>query len=325
MLDRDGDYWTIVPNRERHAYRIGDVPMGSREVTTVTIGKEDQHWSRALTLPSLVELTLHEPTHEQLAAIGELRSVKRLRVTHAKVKTIEFIRGLTAVEELVLEYVSGFTDLSPLQSLPRLRALHIENLRRVVDFSGLSGVENLRYLAINGTLDWKQPIDNFKFLRGLPMLEVLCLWQMITKQAYPALLPALSLKKLKKLKLHSSYLATAEYALLEEGLRGVEGAEWGPHHTVAYRYIALPPTDIRAHLPADVIRAKYPEVTVRFDGKREIEDPDSRWIEFTGKGERAVKLNSATAETRCREYVARYAALKQEARRLIDQRNGLDT
>jgi hypothetical protein len=29
LLDRDGGYWTIVPNRDRHAFRIGDVPAGS--------------------------------------------------------------------------------------------------------------------------------------------------------------------------------------------------------------------------------------------------------------------------------------------------------
>ena len=40
MLDREGGYWTIIPNRERHAYRIGDVPAGSREITVVTIGKD---------------------------------------------------------------------------------------------------------------------------------------------------------------------------------------------------------------------------------------------------------------------------------------------
>jgi hypothetical protein len=56
LLDRDGDYWTITPNRERHDYRIGAVPAGSVEVTIVTIGKHDEHWSRALTLPNLEEL-----------------------------------------------------------------------------------------------------------------------------------------------------------------------------------------------------------------------------------------------------------------------------
>jgi Leucine-rich repeat (LRR) protein len=139
------------------------VPSGSKEVTIVTTRKEDENWSRALTLPNLEELTLHDPTHEQLGAIGELHSLKRLRITHARPRSIGFIESMRGVEELVLEYVSGFSDLSPLRRLKRLRALHIENLRRVSNFSGLSGIDSLRYLAINGTLDWKQPIESLSF------------------------------------------------------------------------------------------------------------------------------------------------------------------
>lgn len=228
MLDREGGYWTITPNRERYAYRIGDVPEGSREITVVTIGAPDVSWKRVLTLPNLEELTLHEPTEGQLESVSELRSVKRLRVTHARPRTIDFIGSMVGIEELVLEYVSGFTDLSPLRSLERLRALHIENLRRVTSFDGLSGLESLQYLAIRGTLDWKQPIDDFEFLCKLPSLEVLSLWQVINKTPYPAMLPALGLESLKRLRIHGSYLAAEEYALLEEGLQGVEGADWGP-------------------------------------------------------------------------------------------------
>ena len=84
FLDREGGYWTTIPNVERYAYRIGDVPSGSKEVTIVTIGKEDENWARALTLPNLEELTLHEPTPEQLGAIGGPHSLKRLRITHAR-------------------------------------------------------------------------------------------------------------------------------------------------------------------------------------------------------------------------------------------------
>ena len=47
------------------------------------------------------------------------------------------------------------------------------NLRRVSDFGVLSGITRIQYLSIYGTLDWKQPISDFEFLRGLPSLEVL--------------------------------------------------------------------------------------------------------------------------------------------------------
>ena len=321
LLDRDGGYWTVIPNRERYAYRIGDVPEGSPEITIVTFGKDEEHWKRALTLPNLEELTLHAPTQEQLLAVRALRSIKRLRVTHARPKTIDFISSMRELEEVVLEYVSGFSDLSPLGKLKHLRALHMENLRRVSDFGGLGGATNVKYLAINGTVDWQQPIDNFNFLRGLPQLEVFALWEVKCRAPYPATLPALSLGRLKKLRLHGSYLATEEYALLEEGLKGIEGATWGPYATRAGRQIELPRNDLRAHLPLEVIRARHPEVSVRYDGKREIDDPDSRWFEFTGRAAGRVKCSSPAAEARCQEQSERYECMKKRARALIDRKS----
>lgn len=157
-LDREGDYWTVVPNQERYAYRIGDTPVGSEQIKIATIGSADESWRNVFTFPALEELTLHEPSHEQLLAISELSILKRLRITHARPKAIDFISSLPDLEELVLEYVSGFSDLAPLRSLTKLRSLHLENLRRVHDFSGLSGISSLKYLSIDGTLDWKQPI-----------------------------------------------------------------------------------------------------------------------------------------------------------------------
>ena len=227
------------------------------------------------------------------------------------------------VEELVLEYVSGFNDLSPLQSLKRLRSLHLENLRRVQSFGGLSGIDSLRYLAIYGTLDWKQPIEGFEFLRGLPSLEVLAFWEVINKQSFPAVLPFLNLKNLKRLRLHGSYLAAEEYALLEEGLKGVEGATWGPYRTEAFQRIELSVTDIRAHLSKEALALSHPEVIVEYDGKRTIADPSSRWIESTGKRGGRIRCGSANAEAKAREYEKRYDEMKKAARRLIAEQHAV--
>jgi len=114
------------------------------------------------------------------------------------------------LEELILEYVSGFSDLSPLSKLKKIKSLHFENLRKVKNFSGLSGIESLKYLYINGTLDWKQPIEDFEFLKGLPNLEVLALIQVINKTPFPAFKPVLNLKRLQKIKLISNMFATRE-------------------------------------------------------------------------------------------------------------------
>jgi hypothetical protein len=322
FLDREGSYWTIVPNRERYAHRIDDVPEASADVTILTISKDDPNWQRVLAFPHLVELTLHEPSAEQLAAIGALPSVQRLRITHARPKTLDFIRPMHALQELVLEYVSGFSDLSPLGALPNLRAVHMENLRRVSSFSGLSGSTSLKYLAIHGTTDWEQPIEDFEFLRGLPQLEVLALWQVKCRAPYPALLPAVHLRQLKKLNVHRSYLPTDEYALLEEALAGVEGVGWGPCGTVARSEIPLPASDPRARLSDDVIRSDHPEVVLHYTGRRFIGDPASQWFEFTGRGAGRVKCSSASAEAKRLEKSQRYEAMRLQARALVAQERG---
>jgi hypothetical protein len=283
LLDREGDYWTIVPNRERYAYFIGNTPAGSPEVRVATIGAEDAAWRNIFSFPHLEELTLHGPTSEQLLAIAELSRLKRLRITHARPKDLGFLARLSQVEELVLEYVSGLSDLSPLRSLTKLKSLHLENLRRVKDFGGLHGITSLRYLAIDGTLDWKQPIGDLEFLRGLPNLEVLVFGFIISLAPFPAVRPILSLPNLKRLKLPLNLLDVREYALLEVGLSGVPGAHWGPFWRL------------------------------------ESSSGREAWFEFTGKGAGRVKCGSANADQKCAEYSAKYEQLKAEVQSLAAQ------
>jgi hypothetical protein len=317
MLDRDGDYWTVVPNRERYLYSIEDVPSGSSEIVTATIGKETPRWEVMWSLPNLEEVTLHEPSIEQLLRISELTKIRRLRITHARPKNIEFLSTLRNIEELVLEYVSGFSDLSPLRGLKRLKSLHIENVRRVSDFGGLSGIASLRYLSIRGTLDWKQPISNFEFLKGLQNLEVLSFWQVTNQTTYPALLPALELKKLKRIHAVWDTFPTSEFALLSEIFRGVEGADWGPYRRWANSTIPLPSDDIRFHLPDELIRKNHPEVIINFKGEKFLLNPDDEWFEFTGRKAGRVKCQSPQSGKRCEEFAARFEAMREDARHLI--------
>jgi hypothetical protein len=280
LLDREGDYWTIVPNADRYAHQIDAVPAGSPEIVVATIGARDTAWRNIFTFPNLKELTLHEPSPEQWVAIAELSHLKRLRLTHARPKNLDFLPALANLEELVLEYVSGFSDLAPLRSLAWLRSLHLENLRRVHDFGGLAGIESLRYLSIQGTLDWKQPVDDFEFIRGLPNLEFLELWQFACKAPFPAALPLVGLKKLKRLKLTWNMLPTEEYALLEVGLPGVAGASWGPYTQFPY-------------------------------------SGDEQWFEFTGKGAGRAKCGLASSDRKCADFTQKYELLKKQAAKVL--------
>ena len=117
-------------------------------------------------------------------------------------------------------------SLTPLLKLTKLKSLHFENLRRVANFDGLKGLNSLRYLHIDGTLDWNQPIENFEFLKGLPNLEVFSLGFIISKTEFPAFLPILHLKSLKKIKIGRATFKTNEYAFLQVAIPNVEGCSW---------------------------------------------------------------------------------------------------
>lgn len=226
ILDRKGDYWTIVPNIERYAYSANKQITDKDSVKIITVTKHDKCWEQIFDLKNLEELTLHEPSNEQVGLIAGLDKLSRLRITHLRTENIKFITQFQNLEELVFEYVSGFSDLSPLTNLKKLKSLHLENLRRVTNFDGLRGLENLKYLHIDGTLDWKQPVENFNFLEGLPNLEVFSLGFITNKSDFPAFLSILKLIKLKRIKIGRATLNTKEYAFLETALPNVEGSSW---------------------------------------------------------------------------------------------------
>ena len=226
FLDREGDYWTTIPNAERYAYSAGKKIKDTEKVKILTISKDDKNWKQVFDCPNIEEITLHEPSKEQVESTRILTDIVRLRITHLRTKNIDFISELNNLEELILEYVSGFSDLTPLRKLTSLKSLYFENLRGVDNFDGLKGLDSLRYLHIDGTLDWNQPIDDFDFLSGLPKLEVFSLGFITNKSEFPALLPLLKLKKLKKINIIRSTFKTKEYAFLEMALPKVDGCSW---------------------------------------------------------------------------------------------------
>src|SRR6478735_8974127 len=109
FLDRTGDYWTTIPNTERFAF-IADFEIANKDnVKILTISKhlDKEHWTQVFDCINLEELTLHDPSKEQVEAIRRLTNIKRLRVTFFRALDIQFIGDLLNLEELILEYVSG--------------------------------------------------------------------------------------------------------------------------------------------------------------------------------------------------------------------------
>lgn len=219
FLDRTGDYWTTLPNIERFAF-IADFEIAKKDdakILTISKTQDKTHWVQMFDCPNLEELTLHDPSKEQVQAIRKLTNIKRLRVTFFRATDIEFIGELFNLEELILEYVSGFSDLTPLKKLKKLKSVHFENLRQVNDFSKLAGIESLRYIYINGTFDWNQPVENFDFLSKVPNLEIFGLGfgVKIIYPTYPIFKSLIDHKKIKKLRIGRAFCSLEDYAFAE--------------------------------------------------------------------------------------------------------------
>lgn len=282
FLDRENDYWTIVPNVERFSYSLDENIDDKANVKIVILNKNDKNWKQILNFPYIEEITLNEPSKEQVQAIENLQNIKRLRISFLRINNIDFISNLTNLEELVLEYVSGFSDLSPIRKLTKLKSLHLENLRKVLNFDGLKGINSLRYLKIDGTLDWNQPIENFSFLEDLPNLEVFALGFIKNKNNFPALLPALRLFNLKQIKIGMATLETEEYAFLETALPNVKclnfaNTLWTPTYQI-----------------------------------------NDKSIEFIGRGKRSLSVNSPNYESKVSQFLEEYENYKIEAKKILE-------
>ncbi|WP_316632973.1 leucine-rich repeat domain-containing protein [uncultured Flavobacterium sp.] len=279
FLDRTSDYWTTIPNRERFAF-IADFEIANKdEVKILTISKTQDkvHWEQIFYCPNLEELTLHEPTKEQVQAIRKLTNIRRLRMTFFRATDIEFIGDLCNLEELILEYISGFSDLTPLKKLKKLKSVHFENLRRVTDFSGLAGIESLKYIYINGTLDWNQPVESFDFLNEIPNLEILNMGfgVKVVDQTYPIFKSLVKNKKIKKLRVGRAFCSLEDYAFIEV-LFGSENIVYSDDTPVELFY-------------------EYKER-----------------IEFLGKGMRSI--SSQNSNEKCEKITQEYEKMKIKAR-----------
>ncbi|AZA76358.1 leucine-rich repeat domain-containing protein [Chryseobacterium sp. G0186] len=284
LLGKIDDYWKMIPTHHTPSYSVDKEISDLETVKVLTLSKHHQNWKLILDCPNLEEINLDQPNPDQVQAMSELIGLKRLRIKNLRTNTISFLENLVNVEELALEYVSGFSDLSPLHHLSKLKALHLENLRKVSNFDGLRGIESLKYLHIDGTLDWKQPIENFMFLEELSELEVISLMGIANKASFPAFLSVLKLKKLLEIRIPRETLNTAEYAFLEVAkpyaIKGFENmTSWPLYVNKDYN--------------------------------------DQGYVSLLGKGEGRVKLSRPDATEKLAAYTKKYEEYKQKSQEII--------
>lgn len=307
-LNRDKEYWTITPNRERWVYRFENLSDAPIESSILTITKQDLNWERIFEFENLSELTLHEASRRQLEAVKQLENLTKLRISHARLKTLEFIAGQNNLEQLVLEYVSGFDDLSPLKDLPKLTALHMENLRRVRNFDGLSGCRQLKCLSIYGTLNWNQPIESLEFLKELPDLEFLDFGFINFLSGFPVFEPLASMNKLSEIRLGLSATTLENYAYLEANFPNIKGARRLPYRIIEEQNRKITTTDVRGRMPLEEFKA-IPNAFLSDEGERFIYEAPQLYL--FGKGTRYYSGPIEKVMQRCEEHKTKYDKLVQ--------------
>ncbi|WP_424940908.1 hypothetical protein [Aliiroseovarius sp. S253] len=312
FLDREGGHWTMTPNDERFKFWVEDCLELPQDTTTVTIGRDVQGIEHLQNLPALEEVTLHETNQAQIEAVSQCDQIKRLRITHARPKSIAAIAKLKKLEEVVLEYVSGFDDISPLAELPELRSLHMENLRAMRDFSPLGQCAKLRYLTISGTFDWPQPVNSISFAANIGTLEFLMLMARLEDVESAKDLTAIGERcqfnftdNLLPLEIFAYLEAHCSKAKFEPVSRFYSGGD-----------IWLPEDDPRHDLPDAVIAEKHPDIIVCDDGRRLLatESEYDKYL-LLGRNARSISVKTKNAADKAAAYRNKYLELVEAAKR----------
>jgi hypothetical protein len=305
-LDRSAGHWSITPNRERWRCHFDDLETAPDDIAALTVTKNDRNWDQISRFLELRELTLHEPSPEQVLALELVPNLKVLRITHCRAKSLEVLRHTPLITELVLEYVSGISDMDAVGALPKLAALHLENLRNVSNFGGLSTAQSLRYLSIDGTPDWAQPINDFDFMRQMVNLEYFRLGNIRPPKLSMPLSPLVDLNRLKVVKFSTNAFPLEVFAWIAAKLPHVEGAVRPAYQKYGGFDRELSQRDYRSRSSLDEF-AKWPNLFVGVDGKRYEHVPYDALL--LGRGLRTVTGTPEEVDAKCENFQRKFDQL----------------
>ena len=190
-----------------------------------------------------------------------------------------------------------------------MKALHIENVRRVSDFSGVKNAQRLRYLSIDGTFDWAQPVDSFDFLGTLAQLEFLRLMNVRPPKIAQPLISLLGLKRLSKIAFGMSTFPLEVFAWLQANIPNVEGAVRPAFVKFGGENREISTRDVRFRMPIEEFNG-YPNLFVGEDGKRYEWVPHQAAL--LGRGQRGLLGTQGSVESSCAAHSEKYRQLVEK-------------
>jgi hypothetical protein len=124
-------------------------------------------------LENLERVEFIEPTLSNLKVFKAWKKVRYMLLAGRRIKSLEGIQALSALEELFLGRTS-VADLAPLGQASSLRRLHLTQPDRITDFSPIGGLHNLERLIIDmGSEAQTGHLADIGFVTGLERLEQL--------------------------------------------------------------------------------------------------------------------------------------------------------
>jgi hypothetical protein len=108
---------------------------------------------------------------EAAASIGRLEELRMLVLWSRRVATLEWLKGLSLLEDLDLNDCHSIERLDPISALSRLRRLSLRNLGGVRSFRPLMGLAGLETVLLHGTRP-DDPREAAELVEALPVARV---------------------------------------------------------------------------------------------------------------------------------------------------------
>lgn len=330
-LDNSSGLWSFQPERFDLCDALKSVPM-EKIKWVYLLGSTDEYKSLK-DLKNLEEIHIQYPTHEQIEFISSLTQLKRLKVEDYRPKTIDFLKPLINLEELVLKAVSGFDDLMPIAHLKKLRALNLYMLRRVKDYSPLAALTNLQYLQLGSNFDFPQPVADLEFLRPLRKLEYLIFEYVRILEKEHSSQPLADLENLKFIKMLRNTFSVEDFAFVSEALKGVRGAQLAPvelrvnfsRGNMMWTEYYPWETSVEKIDHIDMAKPIKPAVNgladlSDFTNLTDLGIPSGKTGMFNllGRGSRSFETTVKNARKRCLKHIKKYEDAQKNARDYLD-------
>jgi hypothetical protein len=203
-----------------------DIARVELDVERLRLVSKVASFRRLSSLGHIRDLWCFDINDENLAAIGECQSLRRLYIDGLKVSDLSSVVRLLNLQVLSLDSCSWISNLEFLRSCSVLKGLGIINFKNVRSVEEIGRLKDLRVLAIAGSMWTQMIIRTLGPLSGLAKLEELDLSN--TKVMDESLRPLGELRALRSLNIANFY-PMEEFAWLSSRLKNATCTWFSPY------------------------------------------------------------------------------------------------